>query len=77
MRIILQYRVIGPNIYDRVMHLHKMTAKRKVTVKRKVAFSLKPVNCTTLCDLYIFILNILSKFMNNVFTSIKGIYNIK
>ena len=42
MKIILQYRIIiWSLIYDRVMHLHGITAKRKVRVKRKDAFSLK------------------------------------
>ena len=41
MKVILQHRVIGPYIYDRVMHLNKITAKIKVTVKRKDVFSLK------------------------------------
>ena len=45
MKVIQQYRVIGPYIYDRVMPLRKMTAKRKVTVKQKDAFSLKIKIC--------------------------------
>ena len=35
MKVILQYRVNGPYIYDMVMHLHKITAKRKLPLNGK------------------------------------------
>ena len=45
MEVTLQYRVICPFIYDRIMYLHKTTAKRKVTIKRKYTFNLKIKIC--------------------------------
>ena len=40
MKVILHHRVIGPYINDRIIHLYKITAKRKVTVKQKNTFNL-------------------------------------
>ena len=47
-------------VYDRVVHLHNMTAIRKITLNGLVKnnfqslsiWSILSVNCTALCDLY-------------------------